>query len=118
MTNPTSSNPPGQAAPQVPRPEPICALLAMCIECGDGVELLLPIDNRTIGVLLAQCGWFISVMAQGPEVPGQGPESPMVLGPLCTACAQKVYPPEVFAAAEQRRQQLLQAVAQSTQVPR
>jgi hypothetical protein len=39
----------------------------------------------------------------------------MVLGPLCTACAQKVYPPEVFAAAEQRRQQLLQFAAQAAQ---
>ena len=86
----------------------------MCVECGEGVELLLPIDNLTIGFLLAQHGWFIAVMNQ----PGQGPAVPMVLGPLCTVCAQKVYSPEVFAAAEQRRQQLLQAVAQSTQAPR
>jgi hypothetical protein len=94
--------------------EPQCALLVMCCECGEGIELPLPIDNRSVGLLLAQRGWFISVLSP----PGQGPETPLVLGPLCTACAQKVYPPEVFAAAEQRRQQLLQAVAQSTQVPR
>ena len=114
-SSPTPSNPPSQAAPP-PRPEPNCALVVMCIECGDGLELPLPIDNRTIGLLLAQRGWFISVLSRPNDpnrviAPGQGPETPMVLGPLCTACAQQVYPPEVFAAAEQRRQQFLQAAA-------
>ena len=104
-------NPNSQAAPPVPGPEPVCALLAMCVECGEGTELPLPIDQRVLAFLLAQRGWFISVMSP----PGQGPEVPMVLGPLCTACAQQVYPPEVFAAAEQRRQQLLQAAAQPPQ---
>lgn len=120
MTNsPTPNSPPNQATPQPPRSEPTCALLAMCVgtyedACGDAIELPFPIDNRTVGFLIAQHGWFISVMSP----PGQGPEAAMVLGPLCTTCAQKVYPPEVFAAAEQRRQQLLQAAAQPTQVPR
>jgi hypothetical protein len=104
-------HPGSQAAPQPLRPEPFCALLVMCIECGMGIELTLPIDTRTIGFLLAQHGWFISRM--GP--PDQGPEVPVVLGPLCTACAQQVYSPEMFAAAEQRRQQLLQAA--QVQVP-
>ena len=110
------SNPPSSQDPQPQpiRPEPRCTLLAMCVECGQGIELELPLDGRMLGFLLAQQGWFISVM----NPPGQGPEAPMVLGPLCTACAQQVYPPEVFAAAEQRRQQLLQAAAQPTQVPR
>jgi hypothetical protein len=99
-------DPNSQATPL--RPEPLCALLAMCVECGTGIELPFPIDNRTIGFLLARHGWFISVMSP----PGQGTEVPMVLGPLCTACAQQVYSPEVFAAAEQRRQQLLQAAVQ------
>lgn len=94
----------------LPRPEPVCALLAMCVECGLGIELPFPIDNRTIGFLLAQRGWFISVLSP----PSQGPEVPMILGPLCAACAQQVYAPEVFAAAEQRRQQLLLA-AQAAQ---
>ena len=107
-------NPNSQAAPPVPGPEPVCALLAMCVECGEGTELPLPIDQRVLAFLLAQRGWFISVMSP----PGQGPEVPMVLGPLCPACAQKVYPPEVFAVAEQRRQQLLQVAAQAAQVPR
>ena len=151
-------DPNNQTASMPPRPEPACALLAMCVECGQGIELALPIDHRSLAFLLAQSGWFISVMSP----PGQDsepaathcrcghpiaahalgickhgtpswptrdgkhctcreliaassprtsspPEVPMVLGPLCTACAQQVYPPEVFAAAEQRRQQLLQA---------
>jgi len=102
-------NPNSQAAP--PAPEPACALIAMCVECGEGIELPLPIDSRSLAFLLAQRGWFISVMSP----PNQGPEAPMILGPLCTACAQQVYPPEVFAAAEQRRQQLLQAAAQAAQ---
>jgi hypothetical protein len=112
MTDNSQPNP--SVAPQPPRPEPNCALLAMCVECGEGIELPLPIDNQTIGLLLARRGWFISVLSP----PGQGLEALMVFGPLCTACAQKVYPPEVFVVAEQRRQQLLQAAAQSTQVPR
>ena len=104
-------NPNSQATPPPPPgSEPKCALLAMCVECGEGTELPLPVDQRALAFLLAQRGWFMSVMSP----PNQGPEVPMILGPLCTACAQKVYPPEVFAAAEQRRQQLLQA-AQAAQ---
>ena len=104
-------DPNSQAAPPSPGPEPVCALLAMCVECGEGAELPLPIDNRALAFYLAQRGWFISVMSP----PNQGPEVPMILGPICTACAQQIYPPEVFAAAEQRRQQLLQAAAQAAQ---
>ena len=109
------ADPNSQATPP-PRPEPICALLAMCVECGQGTELPLPVDQRALAFFLARRGWFISVMSP----PNQGPEAPMILGPLCTACAQQVYPPEVFAAAEQRRQQLLQAAqsAQTAQGPR
>ena len=103
-------NPNSPAVP--PGPEPVCALLVLCVECGQGIELPLPIDQRDLAFLLAQSGWFISVMSP----PGHGSEVPMILGPLCTACAQQVYSPEVFAAAEQRRQQLLQAV-QAAQVP-
>lgn len=111
----TASDP--SAAPTQPPVEPKCALLVLCVECGEGVELPLPIDNRSVGVLLAQRGWFISVLSP----PEQRADGPMVLGPLCAACAQKLYPPEVFAAVEQRRQQLLQAAAQAAQaaqVPR
>ncbi len=103
------------APPQPPGPEPLCALLALCVECGDGFELILPLDQHALSIALAQRGWFISVLSPPPSQPGQPPPSPMVLGPLCTACAQKVYPPEVFAAAEQRRQQLLQFAAQAAQ---
>lgn len=102
---------PNPSDPTTPRAEPVCALLAMCVECGQGIELPLPVDQRALAFHLAKSGWFISVMSP----PGQGPEVPMVLGPLCTTCAQKVYPPEVFAVADQRRQQLLQA-AQAAQV--
>ena len=108
MTN--IPNPNSPAAPP-PGPEPVCALLAMCVECGEGTELPLPVDQRALAFFLAQRGWFISVMSP----PNQGPEAPMILGPLCTACAQQVYPPEVFVVAEQRRQQLLQAAAQAAQ---
>ena len=109
MTDIPNSN--SQAAPPSPGPDPVCFLLAMCVECGQGAELPLPIDSRSLAFSLAQRGWFISVMSP----PGQGPEAPMLLGPLCTTCAQQFYPPEVLAAAEQRRQQLLQAAAQTAQ---
>lgn len=106
------TDPNSQAAP-APGPEPRCVLLAMCIECGEGIEVPLPVDPRMLAFFLAQSGWFVSVLTP----PGQGPEVPMVIGPLCMACAQQVYSPEVFATAEQRRQQLLQA-AQAAQGPR
>ena len=121
-----NSKPASSPSPPPTGPEPKCALLAMCTGpgeprpeggnsvCGDGIELALPLDQRMFSLALAQRGWFISVLSP----PGQGIASPMVLGPLCTACAQLVYPPEVFAAAEQRRQQLLQHAAQAAQVPR
>ena len=118
MTTPTepnvTANP--QASEPSAGPEPRCALLAMCVECGDGVELLLPMDARWLSFFLAERGWFISVMSP----PNQGPEAPMLLGPICTECAQKIYSPEVYKAAEGRRQQLLQAaqVAQAGQGPR
>ncbi len=110
------NKPSSLAASTPPGPEPVCALLAMCVECGEGVELPLPINQHWLAFQLAQRGWFISVMSP----PGQGSKAPMLLGPLCTTCAQQVYPPEVFAAAEQRRQQILQAAqaAQATQGPR
>lgn len=87
-----------------PNSVPKCALLAMCVECGHGTEVPLPVDARWLAFYLAQSGWFISVLTP----PGQGPEVPTVLGPLCTDCAQKVYSPEVFKVAEERRQHLLQ----------
>jgi len=90
--------------------EPRIALLALCVECGEGVEVPLPVDARWLAFLLAQRGWFISVLTP----PDQGPEVPMLVAPLCTACAQKVYSPEMYQAAEARRQQLLQA-AQAAQ---
>ena len=104
--------PSSQATPAAsPGSEPVCTLLAMCVECGQGVELPLPIDQRALALLLAQIGWFISVMSP----PGQGPEVPMILGPLCTSCAQQVYSPDVFKVAEEQRHQLLQAAAQAAQ---
>ena len=102
-TDPNTANP--NAADPNARPEPSCALLAMCVECGEDIEVPLPVDARWLAFFLAQRGWFISVMTP----PGQGPEMPMLLGPLCTTCAQKVYSPEVYKAAEERRQQILQA---------
>lgn len=89
-------------------PEPQCALLAMCCQCGDGIEVALPIDQRSLSLRLAQNGWFVSVLTP----PDQGPEVPLLFGALCTACAQTTYPPEVFQIAEQRRQEMLQTTAQ------
>lgn len=105
-----SPQPQPQPQPQQPK-EPACALLAMCVECGQGAEIPLPVDGRILGFILALRGWFISVMSP----PGQGPEAPMLLGPLCPTCAQKVYPPEVLVVAEQRRQQLVLAAQQAAQ---
>ena len=115
-----SKPPPQQPPPQsAVRPEPPCALAVMCIECGDGAELPLPIDRRALTFLLAQGGWFTVVLSapQSQDPQGQMPQ-PMTLGPLCPPCAQKVYAPDVFAAIEHQRQQLLQAAAQAAAAAR
>ena len=88
------------------KPAPAFVLLVLCVECGQGVELAFPIDQRSIALVLAQNGWFVSVLSP----PDQGPTVPVVLGPLCSDCAPQVYPPEVFKFAEEQRQRLLQAV--------
>jgi len=90
---------------QAPRPEPRLALLVTCVECGAGVEAPLPIEQRSIALLLAQHAWFMSVLSP----PGQGPEVPIVFGALCASCAPKIYPPEVLKASEEARQALLRS---------
>lgn len=97
--------------PAAPRPEPTCALLVMCVECGQGIEAPLPIDHRAFSFLLATHGWFPSVLTP----PGQGPDVPILLGALCLSCAQQVFPPEVLKVAEERRQQLLRTAQQAVQ---
>jgi hypothetical protein len=91
---------PKPQSPQVPK----CALLVMCVECGAGAEVLLPTDRDAIALLLAQKGWFTSVLSP----PGQGPEVPILIGALCASCAPTVFPPEVLRIAEERRQKMLQ----------
>lgn len=83
---------------------PACALLALCVDCGQSIELPLPLDQRALALHLAQHAWFPSVMS-----PPDQAASKVILGPLCGACAQQVLPPEVFKEAEARRQQLLQS---------
>jgi len=76
----------------------------MCVECGKGIEAPLPTDRDAIARLLAQRGWFTSVLTQ----PGQGPEVPILIGALCETCAPTVLPAEVLRAAEAQRQKMLQ----------
>lgn len=90
---------------QTSNPEPKCALLVMCVECGQGIEAPLPIDQRAFAYLLATHGWYPSVLTP----PGSGPEVPVLLAAICPNCAQQVFSAEHVQAAEQRRQQLLQA---------
>ena len=92
--------------PAPPNASATCAMLVLCVECGDGAEVPLPMDQRSLAFYLAQHGWFVTTMTP----PGQGSEVPILFGALCTTCAQKVYSPEVFKAADDRRQQMLQAV--------
>ena len=93
---------------------PNCAVLVLCVECGDGAEVPLPMDHRSLAFYLAHRGWFVTTMTP----PGQGPEVPILFGALCTTCAQKVYAPEVFKAADERRQQMLQAAQAAQGAPR
>ena len=75
----------------------------MCVECGDGIDASLPIDRRSLSLLLAQRSWFMSVLSP----PGEGPEAQALFGALCAGCAKRVYPAEVFELAEERRLLLL-----------
>jgi hypothetical protein len=90
--------------PNDPKTEPKSALLVMCVQCGQGIEAPLPIERAALSHLLAQHGWFTSVLSP----PGQGSDVPILFGALCTTCAPTVFPPEVLRAAEERRQKLLQ----------
>ena len=94
--------------------QPNCAVLVLCVECGAGAEVPLPMDQRSLAFHLAQRGWFVSVLTP----PGHGPEVPILFGGLCTSCAQTVYSPEVFKVADERRQQMLQAVQAAQGAPR
>lgn len=77
---------------QTSRPEPKLALLVMCVECGEGVEVPLPIEARAIALLLARRGWYMTMLSP----PGLGPEVPILTAALCASCAQKVLAPEVL----------------------
>lgn len=98
----TDQKPDPQSPAKTPA-EPPCALLVMCVECGEGVEVLLPTYRDAIARVLAQRGWFMSLLTP----PGQGPEVPIVVGAVCASCAPTVYPPEVLKVAEAQRQKLL-----------
>jgi hypothetical protein len=113
MTEANTVTPPAKPA------EPSTALLMMCVECGDGMQMPLPLDMRRLSFFLAQNAWFPSVVSP----PNQGAEAPMVIAPLCAACAKKVYPAEMFKVIEERRLSLLKAaqealVKQGPQGPR
>lgn len=86
---------------QAPPVDPPWHLVVLCVECGDGIELALPID-RNFEQKLVGHGWFASIM----EPPQAG--KPIVLGTLCNACAKARFPPDIFQAAEARRQRFVQ----------
>lgn len=87
-----------------PSAAPPCALLVMCVHCGQGTEVPLPTDRDAIALRLAKVGWFTSVLSP----PNRGPEVPILVGALCATCAPTVFPPEVLRAAEEHRQKMLQ----------
>jgi hypothetical protein len=95
-----------QGSPQAP-PAPKVALLVTCVECGEGVEVLMPIEHKAIAVFLAQRGWFMTTLTP----PSQNPEVPVLFGVLCSTCAPKIYPPEIMKAAEEQRQALVRMAA-------
>jgi hypothetical protein len=86
-----------------PGAQPKCALLVMCVHCGQGTEAPLPTDRDAITLLLAQRGWFVSILSP----PGQSPEVPILFGALCATCAPSVFPSEVLTAAEEHRKKML-----------
>lgn len=100
-----------QGFPKAP-PAPTVALLVTCVECGEGVEVLMPIEHKAIAILLAQRGWFMSVLTP----PSQNPEVPVLFGVLCSTCAPKLYPPAVMKAAEEQRQAIVK-MSQAPQPP-
>lgn len=72
------------------------AARSRCLECST--------DRAAIERLLAQHGWFMSMMSP----PGQGPDVPIVVGAVCGTCAPTVCPPEALKVAEERRLKILE----------
>jgi len=94
---------------QTPTP-PVLALLVTCVECGEGVEVIFPIEQHALDTLLAVRGWYLSVLSP-PQPPPQ--QSPVVIGAVCTNCAQRAFSPELLKASEARRQAILAAASQT-----
>jgi hypothetical protein len=90
-----------------PQPAPKVALLVMCEPCGEGVEVLMPIEHKALAILLAQRGWHLSRLTP----PNQDPEVPVLFGVICSTCAPKVYPPEALRVAEEQRQAIVRMAA-------
>lgn len=80
-------------------------MVVLCIGCGQGVEAPLPITREALAIQLAKLGWFLSIVSP----PSQDPKVPITTAAVCNPCAQKMYPPEAFKAAEERRRQMAEA---------
>lgn len=85
-----------------PEASPPCSILVMCGECGRGLEMPLPIDRDSFVRTLLQQSWLVSILTP-PD------RQPLLFGAICQECAPRIFPPEVLQAAEERRQQMLQA---------
>jgi hypothetical protein len=81
---------------------PTGMLNVSCAECNDAVQVPFPIERDMLFRHLACKRWFLSVMTP----PGQGKETPIVLGALCPRCAKRVLPPEVLKTAEKMRDEV------------
>jgi len=68
-----------------------------CVECRTALIVPLPIEKSAIAAAADAHLWHLSALSNPAE-------APMVLGLLCPICAERVYPPEVLAAAAAARE--------------
>lgn len=61
-------------------------LLLTCVECGATVRQRFDNDKLSSNDLYADCQWFLSLIDPAAQL----------LAPLCKACSEKVYSPEIL----------------------
>jgi hypothetical protein len=74
-------------------------LRVQCVECNAAaLHVPLPIEKDALAYKADEYRWHLSVLTE------PGSKTGLVLGLLCPACAERVYPPEVLKAAEEARE--------------
>lgn len=112
----TPAQPPAQTtapAPASTPKEPTYFLLVLCVECGEGHAVPIPLDRVALEVTLARRGWYTSVVTP----PSHDPTVPIGLGAICVTCAARQFPAEILKAIELRRLKIVADAEKAVPTP-